>query len=61
MNNSLKIRQVVRGMSQFLSIALLLVSCCALAAQDEAHRVRILSWFTALGPMVRAGKAFTTS
>src|SRR6202008_240859 len=40
MNNSLKTRQVVRGMSQSLCIALLLLNCCALAAQTEEHRVR---------------------
>src|SRR5882762_3893555 len=40
MNNSLKARQVVRGMSQSLCIALLLLSCRALSAQNEEHRVR---------------------
>src|ERR1700739_832420 len=40
MNNSLKTRQVVRGMSQSICIALLLLSCCALSAQSEAPRVR---------------------
>src|SRR6476660_2784442 len=40
MNNSLKTRQVVRRMSQSLCIALLLLSCCALSAQNEEHRVR---------------------
>src|SRR5260370_40092725 len=40
MNNSLKARQVVRGMSQSLCIALLLLTCCALLAQNEEHRVR---------------------
>jgi pimeloyl-ACP methyl ester carboxylesterase len=40
MNNSLKARQVVRGMSQSISIALLLLSCCMLSAQNEEHRVR---------------------
>ena len=39
MNNSLKTRQVVRGMSQSLCIALLLLSCCALSAQSEKGRV----------------------
>jgi len=38
MNNSLKTRQVVIGMSQSLCIALLLLSCCALAEQTEEHR-----------------------
>jgi hypothetical protein len=40
MNNSLKARQVVRGMSQSICIALLLLSCCMLSAQNEEHRVR---------------------
>jgi len=41
MNNSLKARQVIRAMSYSPSaIALLLLSCGALAAQTEEHRVR---------------------
>ena len=40
MNNSLKARQVVWGMSQSLCIALLLLSCSALSAQSEKGRVR---------------------
>src|SRR6201990_1605431 len=40
MNNSLKTRQLVRGMSQSLCIALLVLNRCALAAQTEEHRVR---------------------
>src|SRR4029077_15816163 len=40
MNNSLKARQVILGMSQSLCIALLLLTCCALLAQNEAPRVR---------------------
>jgi hypothetical protein len=40
MNNSLKTRQVVRGMSQSICIALLLLSCCVLSAQNEERRVR---------------------
>src|SRR6201984_814515 len=40
MNNSLKTRQVVRGMSQSLCIALLLLTCCTLSAQSEKSRVR---------------------
>jgi pimeloyl-ACP methyl ester carboxylesterase len=40
MSNSLKTRQVVRGMSQSICIALLLLTCCALSAQNEEHRVR---------------------
>ena len=40
MNNSLKVRQVVRGISQSLCIALLVVSWSALSAQNEEHRVR---------------------
>jgi len=40
MNNSLKARQALRGLSQSLSIALLLLTCSPLSAQNEAHRVR---------------------
>src|SRR4029077_16724808 len=40
MNNSLNARQVVRGSSRSLCIALLLLSCGALSAQNEEHRVR---------------------
>ena len=40
MNNSLKTRQVVRGMSRSLCIVLLLLSCGALSAQNEKGRVR---------------------
>src|SRR5580704_16704304 len=40
MNNSLKTRQVVRGLSQSICIVLLLLSCRALSAQNEEHRVR---------------------
>jgi hypothetical protein len=40
MNNSLKARQAVRGMSQSLCIALLLLICCTLSAQNEQPRVR---------------------
>ena len=40
MNNSLKARQVLRGLSQSLCIALLLLTCCTLSAQSEEHPVR---------------------
>ena len=40
MNNSLKVKQVLRKMSQSLCIALLLLTCCALSAQNEQHRIR---------------------
>src|SRR5437879_10566462 len=40
MNNSLKARQVVRGMSQSLCIVLLLLSCGALSEQNQEHRIR---------------------
>src|SRR5437879_5601510 len=40
MNNSLKARQVVRGMSQSLCIVLLLLSCGALSAQNQEPRIR---------------------
>ena len=40
MNNSLKTRQVVRGMSQSLCIALLLLNCRVLSAQTQQPSVR---------------------
>ena len=40
MNNSLKAMQALRGMSQFICIALSLLSCFALSAQNEQPRVR---------------------
>jgi hypothetical protein len=40
MNNSMKARQTLRGLSHATCIALLLLSCCVLSAQNEEHRVR---------------------
>jgi pimeloyl-ACP methyl ester carboxylesterase len=40
MSNSMKPMPVVRGMSQSFSIVLLLLTCGALSAQNEEHRVR---------------------
>jgi pimeloyl-ACP methyl ester carboxylesterase len=40
MNNSTKAVRVARGASQSLCIALLLLACCALSAQNEEHGVR---------------------
>ena len=40
MNNSMKAMQVVRGICQSLCIVLLLLSCGALSAQNQEHRVR---------------------
>jgi pimeloyl-ACP methyl ester carboxylesterase len=40
MCNSIAPMQVVRGMTQFLCIMLLLLTCCALSAQDQKHGVR---------------------
>jgi hypothetical protein len=40
MSNSMKAMRVARGVSQSLCIALLLVTCCALSAQRQDHRVR---------------------
>ena len=40
MSNSLKAVQVARGMSHSLCVVLLLLTCCALAAQTEQPRVR---------------------
>src|SRR2546421_3892893 len=40
MNNSTTVVRVVRAISQSLRIVLLLLTCCALTAQDAEHRVR---------------------
>jgi pimeloyl-ACP methyl ester carboxylesterase len=40
MSNSIKAMRVVRRMSQSLCIVVLLLTCCALSAQSEEHRVR---------------------
>jgi pimeloyl-ACP methyl ester carboxylesterase len=40
MSSSVKPMRVVRGMSQSLCIALLLLACGLLSAQNEEHRVR---------------------
>ena len=40
MSNSTKAMRVVRGISQSLCIVLLLLSCGALSAQNQEHRVR---------------------
>src|SRR6266566_113650 len=40
MTNSMTPMRVVRGMSHFLCIVLLLLTCRAVSAQNEAHRVR---------------------
>ncbi len=40
MTNSVKAARVVRGMSRPLCIALLLLTCCALSAQNETHPIR---------------------
>jgi hypothetical protein len=60
MNHSMKAMQVVRGISQFLCMVLLLLACGALSAQKQEHRVRNIVLFTVPGQMVPAGKAFTT-
>src|SRR5882762_4515793 len=39
MSNSMKSMRVTRGMSQF-SIVLLLLTCCALSAQNQGHGIR---------------------
>jgi hypothetical protein len=46
--------------SQSLCIVLLLLSCGALSAKNQEHRVRNMFWLTGPGQMVPAGKAFTT-
>src|SRR5712664_421140 len=40
MSNSMKAMRVARGMSQSLCIVLLLLSCGALSAQNQEHRIR---------------------
>ena len=40
MSNSMNVMRVVRGMSMFLCIVLLLLTCRLLSAQNEEHRVR---------------------
>jgi len=40
MNHSMKAMQIVRGFSQSLCMVLLLLSCGALSAQNQEHRVR---------------------
>jgi pimeloyl-ACP methyl ester carboxylesterase len=40
MNNSLKATRIVRGISHSICIAVLLLSCSALSAQNDDHRVR---------------------
>jgi hypothetical protein len=40
MSNSMTQTRVVRGISQSLCIVLLLLTCGALSAQNEDHRVR---------------------
>src|SRR6202043_2260682 len=40
MSNSMKAMRVVRGISQSLCIVLLLLTCCALSAQNQQHRIR---------------------
>jgi pimeloyl-ACP methyl ester carboxylesterase len=40
MNNSIKTMRIVRGMCQSICVAMLLLNCSAISAQNEAHRVR---------------------
>jgi pimeloyl-ACP methyl ester carboxylesterase len=40
MSNSLKAMQALRGLAPSLCIVLLLLTCCALSAQNEASRIR---------------------
>jgi pimeloyl-ACP methyl ester carboxylesterase len=40
MGNSMKNTRVARGMSQFFSIVLLLLTCGVLSAQNQEHRIR---------------------
>jgi len=40
MSSPMKPKRVVRGASQSLGIVFLLLTCCALSAQNEAHRIK---------------------
>ena len=61
MSNSMKTMRAVRGISQSLCIVLLLLTVRrAFSAEPTRIAFGILFWFTAPGPMVLAGKAFTT-
>src|SRR5260370_2923331 len=40
MSNSMTPMRVARGMTEFLCIVLFLLTCCALSAQKQEHRVR---------------------
>lgn len=40
MSSSMKAMRVAREMSEAFCIALLMLTCCALSAQNEEHRVR---------------------
>jgi len=53
--------RVVRGISLSLCIVLLLLTCRALSAQNQEHRVRILFWFTVAWADGSGWKGFTTS
>jgi hypothetical protein len=51
MNNSMTPVRVVRGMSQSLCIVLLLLTCGAVSAQYEGHRIRNIVLVSATGPI----------
>src|SRR3974390_2880130 len=40
MNRSMKVTQAVQGMSQPFCVMLLLLTCCALPAQNQQQRIR---------------------
>jgi pimeloyl-ACP methyl ester carboxylesterase len=62
MNNSMTPGRLARGTAQSLCIALLLLTGCALSAQNnsEQRRVRNIVLVHGAGQMVPDGKAFTT-
>ena len=60
MSNPLKAIRAARGNSQTLSIAFLLLTVALSPRRPKTVAFGILFWFTAPGPMVPAGRAYTT-
>jgi hypothetical protein len=52
--------QVVHGVFQSPWIVLLLLTCCALSAQNENIEFGILFWFMVPGQTVLGGRVFMT-
>jgi hypothetical protein len=60
MSNSTKAMRVARRLSQSLCIVLLLLPVGRSPRRTKSIAFGMLFWFMAPGPMVLAGKAFTT-